>query len=244
MIEPFDSHSTARSALLRRMARSGPLTAEALARLHSLSVAGARGRLLAAERDALLSRSRPLRDEPSLYTLTRAGLRAAGIPGEPLGRISAANAHHSIVCAEVAVSLELAYPAHEVIGERELRRRERERGAVIASAVLRGDGLGGRKLHRPDLVLSGPRGALPVAVEVELTLKAPRRLLEICRSWARCRCVAGVLYVAPAEVQGPLRRAVDAACAGERIVLLAPPALGLDGGAKGAAESHPRQSVG
>jgi hypothetical protein len=228
MSDLSDALAPTRSGLLRWMARTGPVTAEALARRHGLSVAGARGRLLAAQRDGLLSRSRPLREQPSLYTLTCAGLRAAGMPGEQPGRISAANAHHSIVCCEVAVSLELAYPAREVIGERELRRCERERSAVIASANCRGDGLAGRVLHRPDLVLTGPRGALPVAVEVELSVKAPRRLLSICRAWARCRCVAGVLYVSPAEVQEPLRRAIAGASAGDRIALLSPSALGLD----------------
>jgi hypothetical protein len=224
--------STAPSGLLRWTARTGPVTAEALARRNELSVAGARGRLLAAERAGLLSRSRPLREEPSLYTLTRAGFRAAGMPGEAPGRVSAANARHSIACAEVAVSLELAYPEHEVVGERELRRRERERSAVIASASLgRRDGYGAPLLHRPDIVLARSGGALPVAVEVELTVKAPRRLLAICRSWARCRCVAGVLYIAAGEVQGPLRRAVDAAGAGERIAVVSPSALGPHTGA-------------
>jgi hypothetical protein len=64
---------------------------------------------------------------------------------------------------------------------------------------------------------------LPVAVEVELTVKAPRRLAEICRAWARCRCVAGVLYLAPPEVRRALERAIDQAQAGERIAV-----LGLD----------------
>ena len=238
MSEVIDSPSAARLALLRWAARTGPVTAEAMARRHALSVAGARGRLLAAERDGLLSRRRPLRDEPSLYTLTRAGFRAAGMPGEQAGRVSAANAHHSIVCAEVAVSLELAYPAHEVSGERELRRQEREQATVIASAALGGDGWGGRTLHRPDLVLCGPRRTLPVAVEVELTVKAPRRLLAICRSWARCRCVAGVLYVVAPEVQDPLQRAIDGASAAERIALLTPAALGV-----GASAAAPQRTI-
>ena len=83
------------------------------------------------------------------------------------------------------------------MGERELRREERERGAPLASAQLGSGPDGGPLLHRPDLVLWPNTSAdpLPVAVEVELTVKAPRRLLEICRAWARCRAVAGVLYL-------------------------------------------------
>jgi hypothetical protein len=123
-----------------------------------------------------------------------------------------------------------------VLGERELRRDERERGVALASARLGIAPDGGPLLHRPDLVL-WPRdtedteagedleeaSGLPVAVEVELTVKAPRRLADICRAWARCRCVAGVLYLAPPEVRRALERALDQVEAGERIAV-----LGLD----------------
>jgi hypothetical protein len=78
-------------------------------------------------------------------------------------------------------------------------------------------------LHRPDLVLWPIDGRLPVAVEVELTVKAPRRLSEICRAWARCRLVAGVLYLAAPDVQRALDRARRQVEAGDRIVV-----LGLD----------------
>jgi hypothetical protein len=86
-----------------------------------------------------------------------------------------------------------------------------------------GEGLrGSPALHRPDLVLWSrhSNGELPVAVEVELTIKAPRRLLEICRAWARCRCVAGVLYLAPPEVERALARAVERAQAEKRIAVV------------------------
>ncbi|HZL47813.1 MAG TPA: hypothetical protein VFC30_02240, partial [Solirubrobacteraceae bacterium] len=71
----------------------------------------------------------------------------------------------------------------------------------------------------------------PIPVEVELTIKAPRRLLDICRAWARCRCVAGVLYLAPPEVERALHRAIDQTEAGERIVVVSLDALpAADGG--------------
>ena len=82
------------------------------------------------------------------------------------------------------------------------------------------------------------RSELPVAVEVELTVKAPRRLLEICLGWARCRCVAGTLYLAAPEVQRPLARAIERAQAGERIVVVTLDALiHSDGPAKASAVS-------
>jgi hypothetical protein len=126
-----------------------------------------------------------------------------------------------IICAGVAVALEFGYPDHRVMGERELRWAERERGGLVASARLGGGGPGLPMLHRPDLVLcptSSDRGR-PVAVEVELTVKAPRRLAEICRAWARARHVDGVLYLAPADVEAALGRAIERVQAADRIVV-------------------------
>jgi hypothetical protein len=114
-----------------------------------------------------------------------------------------------------------------VLSERELRRDERERGAELASARLLPGPDGTRQLHRPDLVLWPDHAdeRLPVAVEVELSVKGPRRLTDICRAWARCRRVAGVLYLVAPPVRGPLERAVAQAQAGERIVVVALDAL-------------------
>jgi hypothetical protein len=63
-------------------------------------------------------------------------------------------------------------------------------------------------------------GGLPVAVEVELTIKAPRRLAQICLAWSRARNVAGVIYVAPPEVQRALERAIDSVSGRDRIVVI------------------------
>ncbi len=63
-------------------------------------------------------------------------------------------------------------------------------------------------------------GELPVAVEVELTVKAPRRLTGICRAWARSRCVAGVLYLAATEVERAVQRAIEQAHAHEQVVVV------------------------
>jgi len=212
-------------AILTWMVRLGALTAEALARREACTLASARARLLALVRVGLVSRQQLLAAAPTLYTVTRAGLRASGLRGFEPARVSVAGAPHAIACAAAAAALECAYPDHTLMGERELRREEREAGTQLASACLRHAGSGEPLLHRPDLVLwpAAGQSRLPVAVEVELTVKAPRRLLEICRAWARCTCVAGTLYFAPADVQRPLARALAQAHAGERIVL-----LGLD----------------
>jgi hypothetical protein len=215
------AHSPERVAILEWAARMGAVTAEAVAQRERCSVAAARSRLLAAERARLLSRTRPLAEQPALYVITPKGLRASGLSGLRACRITPANARHAIACAGVAAALELCYPDHRLVGERELRRDERESHRQLASARLRAPA-GDLLVHRPDLVLWPTPGGqgLPVAVEVELTVKAPQRLLEICVAWARCRCVAGVLYLASTEVQRSLGRAIERAQAEERIVVV------------------------
>jgi len=190
-----------RIAALQWIARVGAATVESLARSRGVSGASMRASLAAAERQRLLVRRRPLAGHPALYTLTCAGWRACGLPGRGPRRVSASNALHQITCAEAAAGLEHCYPEHFAIGERALRCGE----------------------HRPDLLLC-PRdelaGELPVAVEVELTVKAPRRLAAICRAWARCRDVAGVLYLATPPAERALRRAISAAGAGPEVVVV------------------------
>jgi hypothetical protein len=235
MIRAGKTYSPERLEALRWTVRLGAVTADAVAQHCGWTSASARARLLAAERTGLLRSWRVLSGQPALFTVTRAGLRASGLHGFEPCQVSVAGAPHAIACAGVAAALERAHPDHRVMGERELRLQERECAAALASACL-GRGPGGAPLlHRPDLVLwpDGVRERLPVAVEVELTIKAPRRLVEICRAWARCRCVAGTLYLAPPEVQRPLARAIERAQAGERIAL-----VGLDALADGEAPAR------
>jgi hypothetical protein len=222
VVQESRTPSPERVAMLQWAARMGAVTAEALAERQGITLASARSRLQAAVRDRLLSRWRPLVGQPALYAITRAGLHASGLRGLDPCRVSPANALHLIACARVAAAVERCYPDHRVLGERELRRDERELGVRIASARLGTGPEGGPQLHRPDLVLwpVGADGGLPVAVEVELTIKSPRRLAAICTAWARCRCVAGVLYLAAPEVERALERALERVDAGERIAVV------------------------
>jgi hypothetical protein len=238
MVRSDLSPSPERAAIIQWTARMGAITAAALAERERTSVASARARLQALQRAGWLSRRRPLAGQPALYTATRAGLRAAAVRGIDPCRVSVSGALHLIVCVKAAAILERCYPDHVVLGERELRREERERGRALASARLGGAPDGGPLLHRPDLVLC-PRAAcqadgLPVAVEIELTVKGPRRLADICRAWARCRTVAGVLYIASPQVQRALARAIERAQAHARIVVVGLDALAWHGEIGGA----------
>jgi hypothetical protein len=247
------SISAQQVAIVQWIARMGAVSTRALAVHEDTTPASASGRLAALKRRGWLSARRVLAGGPTLYTVTAAGMRASSLRGLDPCRVSNSNAAHLATCAEVAAQLERRYPDHRVLGERELRRDERERGAVLASARLAGISAdGGPKLHRPDLVLwprasagagcgAGDRSLdpepgrgpepesefdfepLPVAVEVELTVKGPERLTGICLAWARCRTVAGVLYLAPPEVQRALQRAIARAQAQEQVVV-----VGLD----------------
>ena len=235
--------SAERIDLLRWVAGMGSVTSESLACRRGVTIASARATLGAAVRARQLTRHRPLTGWPALYTITRAGLRSSALVGIDPARVSPAGAQHMIVCAFAAAALERRYPDQAVIGERELRRREREAGTPFASVVLRRVGEHGALMHRPDLVLvprsNPPRP--PVAVEVELTIKAPRRLAEICRAWARARHVDGVLYLATPAVERALDRAIEAARACERIAVVPLDSLGR-GLAPGGERACPREA--
>lgn len=208
-----------RLAIVRWAARMGAVTADAVAERAGISAASASARMRAATQQGLLSASRPLSRRPALYAITRAGVRACGEHGLEPCEVSAANAEHLIACATIAARLERRLPSAYIAGERELRREERERRSSVASAkLLRA---GEHVLHRPDLVIWDERdGTLPIAVEVELTVKARRRLTAICTAWARCRQVAGVIYLVSGRSEGAVKRAVQSAGAEQRIAIL------------------------
>jgi len=221
--------SPAQATLLFWTSDIGAVTADALATLRETTIGSARAQLAAAARAGLLARLRPLAGEPAIYVLGRAGMRSCGLPGSEAVRVSHANAGHLVACARVAAALARSYPDHVVLGEHALRRLEREAGRVLASAVVGRGSHGEPLLHRPDLVLGRLAGdSLPIAVEVELTVKAPRRLAQICRAWARCRDIAGVLYLAAPPVERALTRAIAEAHAHAAIVALPLSALAPD----------------
>jgi DNA-binding transcriptional ArsR family regulator len=180
------------AAILDWLATTGAASA---AELESVSGSSARtvvARIRALEQAGLVRSEALLRGEPALHVLTRPGLRAVGRPElDPLA-ISAASFGHLLAVARVAASLRLA--GERVGDERELRAFERAEGRSVASAAVGLARGGDTAWHRPDLVCW--RSGLPVAIEVELTVKGPERLRAIVRGWARSRLVAGVVYYA------------------------------------------------
>ncbi len=153
-------------------------------------------RLRALVDHGLLSRARLVYGQPVLYVATRDGLAWAGMGQVDPARVGVATTRHWALCARLAVSLE-RQEGGELWGEPRLRAAELEAGGPIASAALGTLPDGRLRLRRPDLVLFPPDAGLPVAVEVELSVKASRRLEAICRG-------VGAL---PPGLGGPLLRA-------------------------------------
>jgi hypothetical protein len=176
-------------------------------------------RLRALVDHGLLSRARLVYGQPALYVATADGVAFAGLGELDPARINEASVRHWALCARLAVVLEQR-ERREVWGEPRLRAAERQAGEPVASAQ-RGTLPDGRpRLRRPDLVLFPPDAALPVAVEVELSVKAAGRLQAICRAWARCRLVSEVRYYAPPHVAHAVSRAVSSAHAHDAIRIL------------------------
>src|SRR4051794_9225027 len=166
----------------------------------------------------LLARARLVYGQPALYVATSDGVAFAGLGELDPARVNEATVRHWALCARLAVVLEQRERC-EVWGEPRLRAAERQAGEPVASAE-RGTLPDGRpRLRRPDLVLF-PAAALPVAVEVDLSVKAAGRLQAICRAWARCRLVSEVRYHAPPPVQRAVSRAVSVVHAHDRIRIL------------------------
>lgn len=149
-------------------------------------------RLRALLESGLLSRVRLVYGQAALYVATRDGLAWAGLSHVEPARVGVATTRHWAVCARLAVALERD-EGIVVWGEPRLRAAELNAGHMIASAQLGELPAGRPRLRRPDLVLFPP-DALPVAIEVELSVKGSRRLAGICRAWARCRLVSNVRY--------------------------------------------------
>ena len=168
---------------------------------------------------SLLERLDLLRCEPSLLRATRAGLRYAGL-GLPLAVVSPGAVDHWLRCATTAQHLAAEFGADRVLTERELALHERIEGKPIASARLGENPDGSPRLHRPDLAvlpsatypvsIEDWRIRRPIAVEVELSPKAPRRLEKILRAWRRAGWVEEVrYYCAPGTTTRAVQRAVD-----------------------------------
>jgi len=139
----------------------------------------------------LIERDDSLRHEPSVLYATREGLRWVGL-GYPVAKLSPSLIRHGLRCTSMAQELRREFPSG-VHTERDLCWAERQEARPIASARMGTRPDGGPRLHRPDLAVLTEAGV--IAVEVELTPKAPKRLEGIMRAWRRSPWVDGPLLL-------------------------------------------------
>jgi hypothetical protein len=132
-------------------------------------------RVAACVHRGLLERLDLVRAEPTLLRATLPGLRYAGLGLEP-SIVSPGSINHWLACASTALALADEAGLNQVVSDRELRLFERIEGKPIASATMGEHPDGSPALHRPDLAIIVEK--LPIAIEVELTPKAPQRLLR------------------------------------------------------------------
>jgi hypothetical protein len=170
--------------------------------------------------DGLLEQKMLLYRKPGLYVASAEGLRWCGLQRLGVYRVGSGGFQHAQQVATAVVGLHAGLPGWEVLSERELRVTESERGELVASGRV-GELPGGRPaLHRPDFAGISPEGRV-VAVEVELSVKAPRRLAGICRGYARARHVERVYYLAASAPARAVNRAVAETRAQDRVSVLA-----------------------
>jgi hypothetical protein len=212
---------TARDAeIVRWLGRIGAASAEDVMARFGMGRSWAYARLSRLVADGLLEQKTLLHRRPGLYFATAEGLRWTLQPRLPVYRLSVGSFEHAAELAVAAVAIHKALPAWRQLSERELRIAESDGGELIASARV-GELPGGRPaLHLPDLALIGP-DERALAIEVELSIKARRRLQTICRGYARARHLDHVYYLAAPAVGRAVRRAIAEVRAEDRITTLA-----------------------
>jgi hypothetical protein len=187
----------------------GAITPEALAERDELNIDVARELLDQAVALELMEKHSILVGYSDLYTVTVAGRRLArkhaGVgeysypDGLRTARATIKLARQTIARASVVAALERRYPDHRIISERELYHDEREQKRRLASVDVRHQGE--TRYHCPDIVIwppsqPGESQPLPIAVEVELTMKSKEYLRAICRAFARSRYIEVALCYA------------------------------------------------
>jgi hypothetical protein len=195
--------------LVQLVGRHGVMTVEQAMRATGVGRTATYRRAAALIEAGLLERVDLLRSEPSLLHATRDGLRYAKL-AMPVAAISPGTVDHRLRCVTVALDLGEVYGHGRVLTERDIVSREVLEDHVIAKATIGGgNGHGGQRFHRADLAVLSEQGV--IAVEVELTPKAPRRLEELLRGWRRSlgREVSEVRYLCePGQTQRLVERIV------------------------------------
>ena len=202
------------------LGRIGAASAEHVMARFAMGRSWAYARLSRLVREGLLEQRTLLYRQPGLYVATAEGLRWTFLERLGVYKVGPGGVQHATELAAAAVALHGAFPGWELLSERELRVTESDEGKLIASVSL-GELPGGRPaLHRPDLALLDPDDRA-LSIEIELSVKAPRRLQAICRAYARARHLDHTYYLATPPAARAVARAVDETRSQDRVTVLA-----------------------
>lgn len=197
--------------LVRFVGRHAVVTVEQVMAMMGAGRTASYRRVAACIEMGLLERLALLRDEPPVLRATRDGLNYAGL-GLPVAPVTPGLVSHDLRCVDVAILAGNHYGHDRVLTEREFTWREQTEGERIASVeVARASNGRLPTTHRADLAIQGNGGL--IAVEVELTPKAPSRLEGLVRAWCRARLRKVVSEVHYLCEPGNTRRAVERAVA-------------------------------
>ena len=159
----------------------------------------------------------PIGRSGPMLAVTSPGLRLADCRELGPVRASVWTANHSIVCAQVAAWLEGGGVGDTILSEREMLAEERRLGGRFYSAKRSYPDPG---WHRPDLYRLTLQDGEPqeYAIEVELTAKAPKRLVKIIDAWEGHKLGEkspdAIIYLCPPKVAPHVERAVEKSGAG------------------------------
>lgn len=213
-VEPFGVAASRDEELVRFIGRHGIASVAQVMWEFGIGRTAAYRLVAACVDRGLIERDDSLRREPSVLYATREGLRWAGL-AYPVARLSPSLIRHGLRCTSTAQVLSWEFPGG-IYTERDLCWAERQEGKPLASAKLGTRPDGGPRLHRPDLAAVTEAGV--IAIEVELTPKAPKRLEAIMRAWRRAAWVAEARYYCePGPTRRAVERAIRATRSGERV---------------------------
>jgi hypothetical protein len=216
--------------LVRLVGRHGVMTVEQAMRATGVGRTATYRRAAALIEAGLLGRLDLLRSEPSLLHATRDGLRYAKL-AMPVAAISPGAVDHWLRCVTVALNFGERYVHDRVLTERDIVSREILEGRSIARAELGSSrSYRAKRFHRADLAVFSEAGV--IAVEVELTPKAPRRLEELIRAWRHSygrRQISEVRYLCePGQTRRLVERIVKKVKADNFVQIAEAPERGRD----------------
>jgi len=199
--------------------RVGAAGAEHVMRRFGMGRSQAYVRLNKLAADRLLEQRSILYRQAGLYVATIHGLRWCHLQQLGVFRVGTVGFEHARQLANTAAQLHHQLAGWQILTDRELRAAEGDTGQLIASVRVGALPDGRPAIHRPDLALLAPDGRT-VAVEIELSIKARRRLETICRSYSRARHLHHTYYLATAAAARAVTRAIADTRAEDRITVL------------------------